>query len=174
MLGVSNQEAIAKLNKSLQKGLGDVRAEINQNKIRADLDIQQSVRSEMYDQIKQNNIGVTKRIEELKAQIKRQLNKNEEDIRSQLLSVAASKEEFSNQMQEYRGSMKSLLMAAKSNNLASQQNHNSSPHRELKNQASLGNLNKRSPRGGDEDVFNKKILFLTDKVAALSANIAEI
>ena len=32
----------------------------------------------------------------------------------------------------------------------------------------------RSPRDFNEDAFNKKILFLTDKVAALSANMAEM
>ena len=52
MLGVSNQEAIAKLNREIQNGLGAVHTEIGQLKVRNDLEIQQSVRNEMYEQIK--------------------------------------------------------------------------------------------------------------------------
>ena len=96
------------------------------------------------------------------------------------------KEDFAQQMQEYKNSMKSLLMSAKSNQLSSQQtllasNSNSKIRSPRDNSGSRDNLHQsmkkvgsRSPRDFNEDAFNKKILFLTDKVAALSANMAEM
>ena len=64
-LGARNQEKIAAVEKELLKMITDLSAEFTQFKVRSDLEITQSVRQEMYEQIKQNNIGVTKRITEL-------------------------------------------------------------------------------------------------------------
>ena len=64
-IGVRNQDKIAAVEKELLKMISDLSAEFTQFKVRSDLEITQSVRQEMYEQIKQNNIGVTKRITEL-------------------------------------------------------------------------------------------------------------
>ena len=142
MLGISNQEAIANLSRDLKIFQSDIRTELGQFKVRNDVEIQQKVREEMYDQIKQNNIGITKRIEELKAQLKRQLSKNEEDVRATLMM---EKEDFSKRMEGYKHSMKSLLMVAKSNKLDTGANSN------MKKSSSRPDLvEKRSPRNGSQ------------------------
>ena len=64
-IGVHNQTKIAAVEKDLLKMIQNLNAEFTQFKVRSDLEITQSVRQEMYEQIKQNNIGVTKRITEL-------------------------------------------------------------------------------------------------------------
>ena len=64
-IGVHNQNKIAAVEKDLLKMIQNLNAEFTQFKVRSDLEITQSVRQEMYEQIKQNNIGVTKRITEL-------------------------------------------------------------------------------------------------------------
>ena len=64
-IGVHNQAKIASVEKELMKMINNLNTEFTQFKVRSDLEITQSVRQEMYEQIKQNNIGVTKRITEL-------------------------------------------------------------------------------------------------------------
>ena len=79
-LGVQNQEDIKALRRELNTKIGSIKTEIGQFQVKQDLAIHQNVRAEMYEQIKQNNVSITKRIEEQKALLKRQLSKNEEDV----------------------------------------------------------------------------------------------
>ena len=46
--------------------------------------------------------------------MKRQLSKNEEDLRAQLASFAEEKDDFAIQMQEYKKSMHKIIVQAKS------------------------------------------------------------
>lgn len=119
-LGVQNQEEIRALKKELTTKIGNVYTELGQFQVKQDIVIQQSVREEMYEQIKQNNIAITKRIEELKALTKRQLTKNEQDIRAQLASFAEEKDDFAIKLEDYKKTMQQMMNQAKSVNLESQ------------------------------------------------------
>ena len=80
----SNQEATSKLRKDLQNRLFEVNSDIRMLKTKNEIEIQERVRTEMYEQIKINNISVTKRIKELQTRVKDQLDQNERILQQKI------------------------------------------------------------------------------------------
>ena len=119
----------------------------------------------MYEQIKQNNIGITKRITELQANVKRQLDKNEAGVTQKIEQFEQDNERS---MEEFRAQTKKLLMSAKMNSLAA-----SNKVGNRRSEVSPRQTGTISPLGINSevgDLAQKKLTSLKEKVKELDTN----
>ncbi len=72
--GIDNEVLIQSLQRQVKANLKTIHTELGQIHTRDQTATQKIVRDEMYGQFQQNNIGITKRLDELKAFVKRQLS----------------------------------------------------------------------------------------------------
>ena len=98
-MAIDNEEKITKVEKKFMKQINDLKTDIRQVRTKSDLDLQQGVRAEMYEQIKQNNIGITKRLTELQGNVKRQLETNDNSVAQK---IAAFEQSYVQDMEEFK------------------------------------------------------------------------
>ena len=79
-----NENSIENLERELKNRVNSLNIEIRQIRTKNEMDLQQSVRAEMYEQIKSNNIGVTKRMNDMQINVKKQLETNEQVVTEKL------------------------------------------------------------------------------------------